>query len=79
MGLVGQVGLMREMRISYRIWLENLNGRDHFEHIDVDGKIILKWVLREIWWKIVGRMYLVHGRDQWWALVNTVMNHCGTS
>jgi len=26
-------------------WFENLKGRDHLEDLDVDGKIILEWVL----------------------------------
>jgi hypothetical protein len=30
--------------------------------------------LREIVWEIVDWMYLAQGRDQWQALVNTVMN-----
>jgi hypothetical protein len=27
------------------IWLGNLKGRDHLEDLDVDGDIILEWVL----------------------------------
>jgi hypothetical protein len=30
--------------------------------------------LREIWWKGVDWMHLVQDRDQWRAIVNTVMN-----
>jgi hypothetical protein len=26
-------------------WLENLKGRDHFEVIGVDERIILEWIL----------------------------------
>jgi hypothetical protein len=26
-------------------WLENLKGRDHSEDIEVDGRIILEWIL----------------------------------
>jgi hypothetical protein len=28
-----------------KFWLESLKGRDHSEDLDVDGKIILKWIL----------------------------------
>jgi hypothetical protein len=28
----------------------------------------------EIWWKWVNWMHLAQARDQWWALLNTVMN-----
>jgi hypothetical protein len=30
--------------------------------------------LREIGWEIVGWMHLAQGRDQWRAVVNTIMN-----
>jgi len=30
--------------------------------------------LREIGWEIVDCMFLAHGREQWRAAVNTVMN-----
>ena len=26
--------------------VENINGRVHWEDIDVDGKVILKWILK---------------------------------
>jgi hypothetical protein len=44
-------------------------GRDHSEDLCIDWKIILKWNLKEIGWEVVA-----HNRDQWRALVNTVMN-----
>jgi len=28
-----------------KFWPENLKGRDHAEDLDVNGKIILKWIL----------------------------------
>jgi hypothetical protein len=30
--------------------------------------------LREIGWEVVDWMHLAQNRDQWWALVNKVMN-----
>jgi len=30
--------------------------------------------LREIMWEVVDRMHLTDDRDQWWAVVNRVMN-----
>jgi hypothetical protein len=31
--------------------------------------------LKKIWHKNVGWIHLAPDRDQWWALVNTVMSH----
>jgi hypothetical protein len=31
------------MHIKY--WSENLKGKDHVEGLDVDGRIILEWIL----------------------------------
>jgi hypothetical protein len=28
-----------------KFWSENLKGRDHSEGVDVDGKIILEWIV----------------------------------
>jgi hypothetical protein len=54
-------------------WWGNLRGRDHLEDPGVDGRIILRWILRK---RDVG-----HGLDQagsgqgqGQALVNAVMN-----
>jgi hypothetical protein len=59
----------------YRIfWSENLKGRDHSEDIDVDGKIILEWIFGKVGWEVEERMLLFRDRDQWWAVVNTVIN-----
>jgi hypothetical protein len=34
------------MRIKF--WLASLKGRDHSEHLSIDERIILKWVLKKI-------------------------------
>jgi hypothetical protein len=34
----------------------------------------IKMDLREIGWEVVDWMHLAQVRDQWWDLVNTVMN-----
>jgi hypothetical protein len=52
-------------------WWESRKERDHWEDLDIGGRIIF---LRKIGW---GGMYwidLAQERDQWKALVNTVMN-----
>jgi hypothetical protein len=64
---------MVRIRTSYKIWSENLKGRE----LSVSRR---KWVdnmgidLREIRWEIVDYMPLVLDRDQWWALFNTIVN-----
>jgi hypothetical protein len=58
-----------EMR-NAAFWLENLKGR---EELGVDGRIILKWILGKEW-EGVDWMKLARERDQWRAVVNTVMN-----
>jgi hypothetical protein len=30
-----------------KFWSENLNERDHAEHLRVDGRIMLKWILKK--------------------------------
>jgi hypothetical protein len=56
-----------------KFWLENLKGRDQLEDLAV-------WVddnrmdLREIGWEDVDLILLAQDRDQWQALVNTVIN-----
>jgi len=38
---VAHLGVMRNTRFRS----ENLNGRDHVEDIDIDGEIIVEWIL----------------------------------
>jgi hypothetical protein len=35
------------IRVITNFWLENLKGRDHSEDIDIDGRVILRWILRK--------------------------------
>jgi hypothetical protein len=36
---------MQEIRNGNKILIGNLKGRDHLEDLDVDGKIILEYIL----------------------------------
>jgi len=49
--------------------LKNQRERDNLEDINTNGKGI-----RGIGWEVVEWMYLARDRDQWRAVVNTVMN-----
>jgi hypothetical protein len=53
------------MRIGY--WWESQKERDHWEDQDVGGRTVLRWDGMD--W-----IDLVQDRDQWRALLNTVMN-----
>ena len=47
--------------------------RDHLEDPCVDGRIILKWILKKRGGGI-GWIDLVQDRDNWWTLLDAVMN-----
>jgi hypothetical protein len=57
----------RRMHIGY--WWESQKKRDQ----DVGGWTILKWIL-EIGWDGADWIDVAQDRDQWRALVNTVLN-----
>jgi len=41
----GACSTHEDMRNAYRILVESLKRRDYSEDLDVDGKIILQWIL----------------------------------
>ena len=53
-------------------WWGNLREKDHWEDLDVDGRIILGWIFG-MWDVSVDWMELVQDRDRWRALVSAVM------
>jgi hypothetical protein len=57
-------------------WWGNLRERDHLEDPGIDGRIILRWIVRR-WDGGRGGMDwidLAQDRDRWRALLNAVMN-----
>jgi len=54
--------------------LESLKGRDHFEDLGMDGKVLLECILKEIVREGVEWIHLAHYRVHWWSLVNMVLN-----
>jgi hypothetical protein len=41
----GHVERVGEKRNTCKFWMENLKERDHCEDLDIEGKIILIWIL----------------------------------
>jgi hypothetical protein len=58
--------------LHIRLWQETHKERDHYEDLDVGVTIILRWILER--WDGMDWIDLSQDRDQWMALVNTVMN-----
>ena len=53
---MGHVALMGDKRTAYRVFIQKPNRRSHFESLGVDGRIILKCVLKKrdgtVWTKL---------------------------
>ena len=54
-------------------WWGDLREREHLEYLRVDGRLILKWIIKN-WNGGTDWINLDQDRDRWWALVNVVMN-----
>jgi hypothetical protein len=61
----------REMCTGF--WWGNLMETDHLEDLGLDGKVILRFILKEIGWEGMNWIDLAKDRDKWWAVVNVVM------
>ena len=55
-------------------WLGNLREGGHWRDPGVDGRIILRWISREVGCGCLGLMEVAQDRDGWRALVSAVMN-----
>jgi hypothetical protein len=53
---------------------ENLKDRDHKENLGIDGRIIIKMVLKQAGCEGVDRIHLAEDEDKWQALVNMAVN-----
>jgi hypothetical protein len=65
------VGVRGEMHAGF--WWENSRARNHLKDLEVDGRIILKWIFKK-WDEGMDWTELAQERNRWRALVNAVMN-----
>jgi hypothetical protein len=70
----GHVARMGALRKAYRILVGKPEGKRPLGRPNVGGWTILKWNLGEKGWDGRDWIELAQDRDQWRALVNTVMN-----
>jgi hypothetical protein len=54
-------------------WWGDVRARDDFEDLGVDGRITLKWIIKE-WNEGVAWIELAQDRGTWQAVVNAVVN-----
>jgi hypothetical protein len=59
-----------KMRTGF--WWGNLKVRHSVEFLKVDGRVILKWILKETEWEVVVGLIVAEYRENWRALVNKV-------
>jgi hypothetical protein len=59
---------------AYKIFIGKLEGKRPRERPRRRWDYITRMNRSKIWWKGVDWMYVAQDRDQWRALVNTVMN-----
>jgi hypothetical protein len=70
----GHVACMGEMRNAYNILVGKSEGKRPLTRPRCRWEDNIRMYLRKIGWEGVDWMHLAQDRDQWQALVNTVMN-----
>ena len=65
---------MKERRGVYRVWMGNMTESNHLGDEGIEGRIILRWIFREVGCRGMDWIELAQDRDRWRALVDVVMN-----
>jgi hypothetical protein len=74
MRLAGYVARVGEMRNAYSIFVGTSEGKRPLGRPRSRWEHNIRINFREIWWDGVECLHLAQDRDQWRAVVNTVMN-----
>jgi hypothetical protein len=70
----GHVAHVGEVKNSYEILVGKPEGKTQLGRPRRKRDDNIRMGFREIWWEVVDWVHLAQDRDQWWAVVNTVMN-----
>ena len=65
-------GMQACNKVHTGFWWGNLRERGHLEYPDIDGRIILRWIIRK-WVGGMDWIDLAQYREMWRALVNAVV------
>jgi hypothetical protein len=68
------VARKRKNRVHAGSWWGSLRERSHLEHLDVDGRIIVKEAFKKCNGVDIDGINLTQDRDRLQALVNAVIN-----
>jgi hypothetical protein len=63
-----------EMRNAYKILVGKPECKKPLRRTRHRGRDNIRMELREIGWEVVDWMHLTQDRDQWWAVVDIVIN-----
>jgi hypothetical protein len=42
------MGHTKERRVHTRFWWGNMRHKEHFEHLGLDERVIIKWMLKKL-------------------------------
>jgi hypothetical protein len=59
---------------AYKCFVGKSEDRCRLRDLGIGGRIILKWIFKEIGRENVAWIQLAQDRVQWWTLLNTIMN-----
>ena len=60
-------------RNVYEVWWGKLKERDYLEYRGLGGRVIVKYIIKDIFCEGLGWIDLAEGTDKWWPILNTIM------